>query len=91
MLSISTKYPDEVLFASHDWAPALIEGDTVISAQIVPTDGLIVDQIVTVSPVTTYRVRGGIAGRSWARLDLSATTALGETLGENVICPVRPR
>jgi hypothetical protein len=85
------KYPDEVWRVPIDWT-AILEGSSIVGTPTAVPIGVNVDAIIQLGNITVVTVSGGQnAFDTTPKIELLATTSLGEKLGFNLGITLRPR
>ena len=75
---------DDILYRAFDWQNWLSDGETITVADITcDDDAIIIDQVTIDGRLVKYRIKGGMAGKTYI-ISCKVDTSAGETIERSI-------
>ena len=85
MKNIFTQDDNDILYRAFDWQNWLSDGETILTAEVTCNDDdIIIDEMTIDGSLVKYRIKGGMAGKTYI-ISCKVDTSAGETIERSII------
>jgi len=84
MKNIFTQSPKDILYRAFDWQNWLSDEETILTAEVTCNDDdIIIDEMTIAGSLVKYRIKGGMAGKTYV-VSCKIETSAGETIERSI-------